>query len=803
MPARLDTTTITNASDRVLKVFQGVRLFAATDDADRDRRPTDATLLILSALVALATASRAEPPSSFDVSAGALISDLPTLLDPLWRIGHDLLPVWALVIVALATVRLRWRLLRDLVIAGIAGAATAPVLSRLAVGTWPDFLDALGADEGSPLFPALRIAAASAIVVTASPHLARPMRYLGRTLLSLAAVASAALEVALPGGVLAGLAVGVAVAATVHLVFGSPGGRPGPHEVATALAGLGVEIDTITPAAFQPEGVLLLDAVDTDGHELQVKVYGRDAWDGQALATAWRFLMYREAGSSITFSRLQLVEHEAFLTLLAERVGTAVQPVVVAGMTDEGDALLVTQRGGTPLGTAAIVQIDDSVLDRLWAGIASLHRAGIAHGRLDADRIVLGDNGQPGYTDFGAATVAASDVQILTDRAQLLVLTAVIVGIDRAVAAAERALGSDGLAECVPYLQPPALNRALRTALKAAEMDLDELRSEAIARSGVDEPELVQLRRVTLGSALQAVFLIFAASAIFSGLGDIGFDTIRDELSNASWQWLLVAVVVAQLPRVAQSFSTLGASPHPLRLGPVAALQFAITFVNLAVPSSAARVAMNVRFFQRLGLTVAAALSIGVLDSVAGFVVQAFILVGIPLLGLGSLGLSLEGVDFEHTTLILVLVVVLVTALIVTVTVPKLRDLVLPPLREMLGTLRVLRSPAKVGLLFGGNLASEILFAAAIGATLQAFGESATITELMLVNAAVTLVAGLLPVPGGIGVSEAGLIVGLTAIGVAQPAAVGVAIAYRMASFYLPPVWGWFAMRWLQRNAYL
>jgi len=28
-------------------------------------------------------------------------------------------------------------------------------------------------------------------------------------------------------------------------------------------------------------------------------------------------------------------------------------------------------------------------------------------------------------------------------------------------------------------------------------------------------------------------------------------------------------------------------------------------------------------------------------------------------------------------------------------------------------------------------------------------------------------------------------------------------VLYRLATFYLPPVWGFFAMRWLQRNQHL
>ena len=46
----------------------------------------------------------------------------------------------------------------------------------------------------------------------------------------------------------------------------------------------------------------------------------------------------------------------------------------------------------------------------------------------------------------------------------------------------------------------------------------------------------------------------------------------------------------------------MGSIDRPLPLGPLTALQFAICYVNLAIPSTAARVAINVRFFQRFGV---------------------------------------------------------------------------------------------------------------------------------------------------------------------------------------------------------
>ena len=52
-----------------------------------------------------------------------------------------------------------------------------------------------------------------------------------------------------------------------------------------------------------------------------MKVYGRDARDAALMATLWRRVWFREPGSPARLGRLDQVEHEALLTLLAAQAG--------------------------------------------------------------------------------------------------------------------------------------------------------------------------------------------------------------------------------------------------------------------------------------------------------------------------------------------------------------------------------------------------------------------------------------------------------------------------------------------------
>src|SRR5262249_59933067 len=140
-------------------------------------------------------------------------------------------------------------------------------------------------------------------------------------------------------------------------------------------------------------------------------------------------------------------------------------------------------------------------------------------------------------------------------------------------------------------------------------------------RLAVGEPELVKLQRVTWRSILRVALLAVAAYTLIGMLADIDFHSFFHALSEAHWWWLGAALIIGQTPRVANAVSAIGSLDQPLPLGPTTQLQFASCYVNLAVPSSAGRVAVTTRFYQRFGVPTAKALSAGVINSLFEFIV--------------------------------------------------------------------------------------------------------------------------------------------------------------------------------------
>ncbi|HSP28465.1 MAG TPA: lysylphosphatidylglycerol synthase transmembrane domain-containing protein [Ilumatobacteraceae bacterium] len=807
---------VTAMADRLRR---GTRLFTSVGDQPRARRATDVLLLTTSLIGIVMIGLVAVPEPGYSRAITDFMAALPDALIGMWQLLADLPILWGIIVLGAAFVRRRNKIARDMLLALVVGGVMWLVISRIVNGSWPE-LDVLLSDAAPPpVFPSARLAIPTALIVTASPHLVRPARRFGYTVIALGSIAALALQASSALGVIAGLLSAAGAAAVVHLIVGSSAGRPSLDDVRYALADMNVPVVDLGVADRQAAGQFSVAARGVDGSRLVVKLYGRDAHDAALVSAVWRTIWLRQSGSPVGLGRLRQVEHEALLTLLAAQAGIVTDSVVTAGATHSDDAVLVLRRTGEPLVAADRFAVLDEApppvftvtetparLAEMWQLVSTLHEHGIVHGQLDEDHIVL-DDGRLGLIDFRGAAVAPTPAQEHSDNAQMFVTTLGLFGRDVAVSALIEHRSTEQIAALLPYLQPTALTPDQRRMAKVMEIDLDKLRSDIAEASGLESPPLIKMRRFTVGSVIRVALPGLAIVMMISALAGIDFEAFIESLQDAIWWLVLIGFIVAQLPRVAQAVSTLGAAPIPLPLGPVYALQLAISYVNLAIPTAAARIAVNIRFFQRQGVAPASAVATGALDGVSGFIVQATLLGSLLLFSSMSLDVDVDGPSSSALQIVAIVGIIVGIAVVGILVVPQLRRFVLGWIHrtahEAFNVLRGLRSPRRVLMLFGGNLVAELLFATALGLFVQAFGYSLALHELLFINMAVSLLAGLLPIPGGIGVAEGGLIFGLTSFGVPQEAAFAAVMLYRFSTFYLPPIWGYFSLNWLERNRYL
>ena len=301
----------------------------------------------------------------------------------------------------------------------------------------------------------MHLAVIAALVGVGSPYLMKTLRYLGWALVVLVGVAEVFLGQHLPVGVLAGAALGWGSGALYHLVFGAPGRRTSEQAVESALATLGLGNVHAVPVRrrfLRPQEYLISLA---SGERLDLKVVRR---------------LHRQAGPAYTLRRLLAsvevedepglstprheVEHEAYVSLLAERAGIGTLPIVSTGEIWHGPPFLVRRRpAGHLLSDLRSDQVDDSVLDRLWRDIMTLGEQNVAHHDLRAKNLLIDTDGRPRITDFTFSRVGAQDRHRHQDIADLLVTLASVVGVPRALASARRHVPEPTLKDVLPALQ--------------------------------------------------------------------------------------------------------------------------------------------------------------------------------------------------------------------------------------------------------------------------------------------------------------------------------------------------------------
>ena len=719
-----------------------------------------------------------------------------------------------IVLVLLAVIARRWEVARDIAASAVGTAAVSGILVLV-----------LGSRGGRPggivihgydlTFPVLQIALFTAVATAALPYLARAVQRLIEIFIALVALASAVGGHGLPLNVLGSLAIGWGVTSAVRLVFGSPLGLPSVEDVRLLLEELGIRSSAVHPASRQVWGVAKFEATETGGADssgrIGIEVYGRDASDARLLTKAGRFLLYRDSGPGLTLTRLQQVEHEAYLTLRAGQAGVAVTEVVEAGPAGPSkDALLVCRLpAGTALSKADPAGLSDVTLDEVYRQLLALRRARIAHGAISGDALLVDPAAQTiVVTDFRNVSASASPDQLDRDMAGAIAATAVVVGAERAAASAARCLEPQVLEGALRHLHKPALDPALGRSLRGKRGLLEDVRQRAAQAKSIDLPKLVEPRRVSWPTLIMMIGSLIGGWALVGVLIDVSrsFDTVI----GADWLWVVIALVLAQLAYVASAVEGIGSVAGPLPFGRAVAVEVANSFSALA-GGTAAVFATRVRFYQRQGYDTTTALSSGAIMAASSWIAIAVLFVVSLPFAWGSIHIDLTPESGGNSKLVWIILAVVVVVAVVTgllLAVPRLRRLaaakVLPKARDIWGNLKqVASSPRKLVLLVGGSFAQELLVAMALSVSLRAFGDHLRLPTLIVVITLAGIIGGISPSPGGMGVVEAGMILGLTAAGVSEADATAAVFIQRLFTSYLPPIWGWITLMSLRKREYL
>ena len=135
--------------------------------------------------------------------------------------------------------------------------------------------------------------------------------------------------------------------------------------------------------------------------------------------------------------------------------------------------------------------------------------------------------------------------------------------------------------------------------------------------------------------------------------------------------------------------------------------------------------------------------------------------------------------------------------------IPKIRGKVVPAVKRAASDIwAVVRNPKKALQLIGGDLAGNLIYPALLGLCLLAFHQHLDFAQLVVVQVGAGMLGNVAPVPGGIGVQEAALTAGLTSFGIPAAPALATVIVFRGITFAIPPIFGFFTLRWLRGKGY-
>jgi glycosyltransferase 2 family protein len=765
----------------------------------RSRRPVDVALVVLGLLLTAASARAAVHRGRLEGAAVDVSDALPSWATSLFEACYALGAAYVVVVlvVVLFTARRRGRLPLTLVMA-IGLSVIGAVLASIVVGDgWPDLMPSPARGQAEDNFPTVRVAAVTAALLVLRPWVVLSFRRLNVLIVAVECVAAWAIGIAGPSDVLGALALGVLAAGVTLVVLGSPGGHPDLAGVSGSLRDLGIEVDDLHFAERQPWGARILYGTSASGDPLQIRVFGRDATDAHRAARWWRALVYRDQASPGS-TRLQMVEHEALVTLLAAREGVGVTPVVAAAAS-QGDALIVL--GAPPDPLAGDPAVDDAVLRETWLAVSRLHAAGLCHGELTLEHVGATDTGLV-FSGFADGSVGSSPARRAQEVATLLTSQALLVGADRSVDAAVAGLGADAVAAAQPYLQRAALPRTLRAAANV-KSTLTSLRDTITDRTGVAPQPPAEIARVQWRDLVQTGLVLLAAYALLTTLAQLDWSTVLDSWADANWAWILLGLVIAQGTSAADSVSTMSMVTTRLPLFPLMMLQYAIKFVGLAISATMGRIGLNTVFLGKFGVGPTVAVTVSALDSFAGAVVNVLIvLVALPFAD-SVPDLQLDGSD-DTWRIVALLGAAVVASIIAVALVPRLRNRVVLLTRNAWSAVRVITdSPSRGLLLLGSNLVSLLITAVSMACMVKGIHPGPSYATLVAVTAGAALFASIIPVPGNVGVGEAAITAGLVAVGIPSGPAFAIAVTQRIATSYLPEVFGAWAVRWLRRADYI
>lgn len=307
-------------------------------------------------------------------------------------------------------------------------------------------------------------------------------------------------------------------------------------------------------------------------------------------------------------------------------------------------------------------------------------------------------------------------------------------------------------------------------------------------------------RRLTRIYVVVSIAILLALIVLVPQRGSLT-EALRS-LRYADAGLLSLGVVLTFLTFLAASGAYTALALHPLRYWRVVMIQLSSGFATKLLPAGAGGAALNIRFLQKHQHTLVQAGSVVALNNLIGFVGHMMILFAAVVFA--SAGFR-SGITIHMPSYALPLLICLLAAAgLLLIAVPVLKSRVLRLLLGIAQTLSLYQKRPR-RLLAGFVCASCVtaLYAGVLFITARSLGADLSVLQTLLIFSTGVIGAAITPTPGGIGGAEAALTAALVATGIPTPTALSIALGYRLLTYWLPILPGFFLFHYASRKGYI
>ncbi|HEY7054737.1 MAG TPA: lysylphosphatidylglycerol synthase transmembrane domain-containing protein [Mycobacterium sp.] len=693
-----------------------------------------------------------------------------------------------------------WKLLGAYVAAGfIAVLALSISGNGIAAPQWHfDLSDRLDTVLSQFLDDPRWIALLAAVLTVSGPWLPARWRRWWWTLLLAFVPIHLFVSAVVPARSLLGLAVGWFVGALVVLVVGTPALEVPLDDAVRAMARRRFLVTAFTVVRPAGHGPLELSATSAGPNSTAVvELYGPNQRSRGTLRQLWQKLRLRGSETApLQTSMRRTAEHRALMAIAVGDLGIGnCSPIAVAELERGWTLYAHAPAQGAPLKE----QAHTIPVARIWDSLRILNEHQIAHGDLRASEITVDDD-TVRFGGFGNAEYGATDAQLQSDIAHLLVTTTDVYDAESAVSAAITAVGAPAVLRASRRLTKTAVPRRIRDSVSDAGKVISAARDEVKRQTGAVQIKAETITRFTRTQVIQLVLLVALVYVAYPFISTV--PTFFSALRTADWWWALLGLTVSALTYVGAAAALWACADGKVSFKNLAIMQVANTFAATTTPAGVGGLALSTRFLQKGGLgAVRATAAVALQQSV-----QVIVHLALLLVFTAAAGASADLSHFVPSATILYLIAGLALGIVgAFLLVPRLRRwlgaALRPRLKEVGADLVALaREPRRLAIIVLGSAATTLGAALALWASVEAFGGGTTFVTVTVVTMIGGTLASAAPTPGGVGAVEAALIGGLAAFGVTAAVGVPSVLLYRVLTCWLPVFAGWPIMRWLTKK---